>query len=78
MKVTYHATQRFFERVLSKAKYTQDEFYETKWQLEELFENMIPGSYTRPFTLPGYKGFKVIHQENRVITIIEKNSKKKR
>ncbi len=78
MKVTYHATQRFLERVLNKAKYTKDEFYETKRQLEELFENMIPGSYARSFALPGYKGFKVIHQENRVITIIEKNSKKKR
>lgn len=72
MKVTYHATQRFLERVCNKARYTKEEFHETKKQLEELFENMIPGSYARPFSLPGYKGFKVIHQENTVITIIEK------
>ena len=78
MKVTYHATQRFLERVLNKAKYTREEFDATKRQLEELFENMIPGSYARPFSLPGYKGYKVVHQENSVITIIEKNYTKKK
>ena len=78
MKVTYHATQRFLERVLNKNKYTKNEFYETKKQLEKLFLHMIPGSYARPFSLPGYKGFRVVHQENCVITIIPKNKTKNR
>lgn len=73
MRVTYHATQRFLERVLHKVKYSKEEFYETRKQLEYLFENIVPSSYARPFALPGYKGFKVIHQENIVITILEKN-----
>ena len=72
MKVTYHATQRFLERVLNKSKYTKNEFYKTKKELEELFSQMIPGSYARPFSLPGHKGFSVVHQENYVITIIPK------
>ena len=76
MKVTYHATQRFLERVLKKSKYTRNEFYETKKQLEELFLHMIPGSYARPFSLPGYKGFSVVHQENNVITIVPKKKTK--
>ena len=78
MKVTYHATQRFLERVLNKSTYTRNEFDETKEKLEELFLNMIPGSYARPFSLPGHKGFSVVHQENCVITIIPKNKTKNR
>lgn len=78
MKVTYHATQRFLERVLHKVKYSKKEFYETKQLLEEMFEHIVPGSYARSFTLPGYKGYKVVHQENTVITIIQKNRKEKK
>ncbi len=75
MKVTYHATQRFLERVLHKVKYSKKEFYETKQLLEKVFEHVVPGSYARSFVLPGYKGYKVVHQDNTVITILEKNNK---
>ena len=75
MKVTYHATKRFLERVLHKAGYSRQEFYETKRKLEEMFMSVVPGSYARSFALPNYKGYKVIHQGNTVITIIEKNTK---
>jgi len=78
MKVTYHATQRFLERVLHKVKYSKKEFDETKKLLEELFEHMVPGSYAKSFALPGYKGYKVVHQENTVITIFEKNRRNKK
>ena len=77
MNVTYHATQRFLERVLNKVKYTKEEFNDTKKQLEYIFKNIVPSSYARPFALPGYKGFKVVHQENIVITILEKNMLRK-
>ncbi len=76
MKVTYHATNRFLERVLNKVKYSKKEFYETKKLLEEMFTNIVPSSYARPFALPGHKGFKVIHQDDTVITILEKRRRK--
>lgn len=76
MKVTYHATKRFLERVLNKVKYSKKEFYETKKMLEEMFTNIVPSSYARPFALPGHKGFKVIHQDDTVITILEKRRRK--
>ncbi len=76
MKVTYHATKRFLERVLNKVKYSRKEFQETKQMLEEVFMNVVPTSYARPFALPGHKGFKVIHQDNTVITILEKRRRK--
>jgi len=78
MKVTYHATKRFLERVLHKMRYTKAEFYETKKQLEEIFANVVPGSYARSFALPQYKGYVVVHQDNTVITILEKNDKHNR
>jgi hypothetical protein len=60
------------ERVLNKMKYTQKEFAETKEYLEELFEDMVPGSYGRAFALPKHKGYKVVHRDNVVITILVK------
>ncbi len=72
MKVTYHATKRFLERVLKKPKHSQQDIMNTKELLEEMFMSVIPGSYDRSFALPRYKGFKVIHRDNTVITIIPK------
>ena len=73
MKVTYHATKRFLQRVLKKENYTRAEFYQMKLQLEEMFLSVVPGSYKRPFALPEHKGYVVVHQDNTVITILEKD-----
>ncbi len=73
MKVTTHATQRFLERVLHKVRYSHDEFLAARQELEEIFRSVIPGSYGRPFALPRYKGYRVIHRDNTILTIIEKN-----
>lgn len=75
MKVTYHATQRFLERVLHKVKATREEFLDAHSTLEEIFGSVVPGSYARSFVLPGFKGYTVVHQDNTVITIIEKKNK---
>ena len=72
MKVTYHAIKRFLERVLHKTKWTRAEFNAARDELEKMFASVVPGSYGRRFPLPEYKGFKVVHQDNTVITIIEK------
>ncbi len=72
MKVTFHATKRFLERVLHKTRYNQADITSAKQLLEDMFNTVVPGSYGRPFALPEYKGFKVIHRDNTVITIISK------
>lgn len=72
MKVTYHATQRFLERVLNKVRVSREEFLETHSTLEDIFNSVVPGSYSRPFGLPGFKGYIVVHRDNTVITILEK------
>ena len=73
MKVTYHATKRFLQRVRHKTRFSREEFLTTKQQLEEMFMSVVPGSYTRPFALPKFKGYVIIHQDNTVITILEKD-----
>jgi len=73
MKVTYHATKRFLQRVLKKKRWTREEFLSIKSYLEKVFMSVIPGSYARPFSLPEYKGYVVIHRDNTVITILEKD-----
>lgn len=75
MKVTFHATKRFLERVLHKTYYSQAELTNAKQLLEDIFISVVPGSYGRPFALPQYKGYKVIHRDNTVITIIPKKKK---
>ncbi len=75
MKVTFHATKRFLERVLHKTRYSQADIASAKELLEDIFTSVVPGSYARPFSLPEHKGFKVIHRDNTVITIIPKSHK---
>ena len=62
----------FRERVLHKTCYTQADIMSAKELLEDIFTSVVPGSYGRPFALPQYKGYRVIHRDNTVITIIPK------
>ena len=73
MKVTYHATKRYLQRVLKKEHWNKEEFLNIKYQLEEMFMRVVPGSYDRPFSLPDTKGYVVVHHENTVITFLEKD-----
>ncbi len=73
MKVTYHAAERFLQRVLGKMSYSSKDIYSMKVYLElTMFRNIVPLSYSYPFPLPEYKGFSVIHRDNIIITIIPK------
>ncbi len=78
MKVTFHATKRFLERVMKKEHWSRQEFRQMKEQLEKMFMSVVPGSYSRPFVLPQYKGYVVVHQDNTVITILEKDQQYKK
>lgn len=41
--------------------------------LERAVGEIIPGSYAKPFVIPGFEDFKVIHRAGVVVTIIPKN-----
>ena len=73
MKVTYHASERFLQRVLGKLSYSSKDIYNMKVYLEQtMFRNIVPSCYSYPFPLPEYKGFSVIHRDDVIITIIPK------
>ncbi len=76
MKVTYHATKRFLERVLHKVKYSREEFRAARRELEMLFGSVLPGSFRRSFPMPVYKGYVVVHEGDTVITILDKKKMK--
>jgi hypothetical protein len=75
MKVTYHAGQRFLERVIKKVNYTKYEVHRTVEYLERVLGDIVVNSYSKPFALPGFESeFKVINKDNTVITIIPKHN----
>jgi len=75
MKVSYHAGQRFLQRVIKKVDYTKYEVHRTVEYLEKVFADISLNSYSKPFALPGFENqFKVINRDNVVLTIIPKHT----
>lgn len=75
MVVTYHASIKFLQRVMKRDKFDSLEIKRTKEYLTMLLDNVVPSSNAKPFVLPGFGKYKVIHLENRVLTIIPKDRK---
>lgn len=76
MKVSYHAAQRFLERVIKKVNFTKEEVHRTVEYLEIVLGNIVLNSYSKPFALPGFENtFYVINRDNVAITIIPKGEK---
>ena len=75
MKVSYHAGQRFLERVIKKADFTKYEVHRTVEYLERLLADVVLNSYAKPFALPGFENqFQVINRDNVAITIVPKHN----
>lgn len=76
MKVTYHAAQRFLERVIKKSNFSKYEVHRTIEYLEKALKDVIVRSYKDFLPLPGFENsFYVVAQENSAITIIPKEKK---
>jgi hypothetical protein len=72
MKVSYHAAERFLERVMDKKDYSGSDINKAFSYLEMVFKDIVPSSYAKSFPLPGFKHFKVIHIGGTVVTIVPK------
>jgi hypothetical protein len=72
MKVSYHAAERFLERVMGKQAYSHEERIKAYRYLELIIGNIIPSSFAKPFVLPGFESFHVIHKYGVAVTIIPK------
>ena len=75
MKVSYHAAQRFLQRVIKKVDCTKYEVHRTIEYLERVLADITLTSYAKPFALPGFENdFQVINRDNVAITIIPKHN----
>lgn len=72
MKITYHAAQRFLERVMSRVKYTHQDVEFAMRYLEKLLKDVVIGNRVKHFVLPGFEDYKAIYIENSVVTIVHK------
>jgi hypothetical protein len=72
MKITYHAAQRFLQRVMNKVDYEKSDVFFAKEFLKKLLCDVIPTGKTKYFVLPGFENFRVVYKEGSIITIIPK------
>jgi hypothetical protein len=71
MKVTYHAAERFIQRILGKLEYTKKEVLNAKEYLTNLFKNVV--THRQMVVVPGFSNYVAVVKENNVVTILEKN-----
>ena len=70
MNVTYHASERFLQRVFNLTKYTQQQVLNAKKLIQNDIQNVHHRS--KNFILPSFPGFNCIVKENALVTIIPK------
>jgi hypothetical protein len=75
MQITYHAAQRFLQRVMNKVDYKKSDVHFAKEFLKKLLSDVIPRGKTSYFVLPGFENFRVVYREGSVITIIPKGER---
>jgi hypothetical protein len=75
MKITFHAAQRFIERVLKKEQFSRVELAQARDYLESLTKDVVLSSYCARFALPEFRRFSCVCQENTLVTIIPKDKK---
>lgn len=75
MKITYHAAQRFLERVMSRVKYTHQDVEFAMRYLEKLLKDVVISSPAKYFVLPGFEDYKAVYKANVVVTIIPKDDR---
>ena len=74
--ITYHAGQRFLERVINKIDCSKFEVHRTVEYLKIVFKDVVPSSYTSYLPVPGFESeFYAVFKENTIITIIPKEKK---
>ena len=72
MQITYHAAQRFLQRVMDRVDYKKSDVYFAKEFLKKLLCDVVPNGKTKYFVLPGFENFRVVYKEGNVITILPK------
>ncbi len=70
MNVTYHASERFLQRVFNLTNYTKGQVFNAMKLIECDIKNVQHRS--KNFILPSFPAFNCIVKENALVTIIPK------
>jgi len=70
MKVTYHAGERFLQRVLGVYEYTKKDVINAINLIAQDIKNIV--THRQRFILPTFPNFNAIVKNNAVVTIIPK------
>ena len=70
LKITYHAAERFLQRVFEFTSYTKDEVYRAMQLIAKDVVNIEHRG--KSFVLPTFPNFVAIVKENALVTILPK------
>lgn len=72
MQISFHAGERFLQRVMSKTSYTNEDVFFAMRYVEKLLSNVVVNSPSKHFVLPGFENFKAVYKQNKIVTIVPK------
>lgn len=72
MQTSFHAGERFLQRVMSKTAYTNEDVFFAMRYIDKLLSDVVVNSTTKHFVLPGFEQYKAVCIQNRIVTIIPK------
>lgn len=75
MQISYHAAERFLERVMVKTQYTHNDVEFAMRYLQKLLRDVVIVGTVKHFVLPGFENFKAVYKQNMVVTIIPKGDR---
>jgi len=77
--ITYHAGQRFLERVMNNLNCSKYETHRTVEYLQRVFKDIVPSSYTSHLPVPGFENsFNAVFKGNSIVTIIPREKIKRK
>lgn len=75
MKVSYHAGERFLQRVIQKHSYTKKDIHFAIRYLEKSLQNVVPTGINKHFVLPEFQNYRAVYCQNTIVTIIPKGER---
>jgi len=72
MKVSYHAVERFLQRVMQKKSIKKDDIYLAYKFLEAETKDIVLHGNKKFFRLPSFKNYVAVVTQNTVVTILPK------
>ncbi len=64
MRISYHAAQRFLERVINPKTFSKEDVYHAQAYLQRLLKDVVINSYKKKFVIPEFQHFLGVYQEN--------------